>query len=241
MPADRTDLERRLAATTRDDTSRGLNYATLFALVRDLRGDAAARRVDVLGTGHRVDFFNYPVEQYLRCAWNVIDELEPVLGGADQVLAELGRRTVTAFFSSMLGRTALAMAGRDPRRLVGSAPSAYRGAVSYGERRVAWSGDRAAVLTFERDFMPPAFHAAVLDTALSATDARDPVVDFEEVGFLTTRYQVRWQDEVAWTPARDLLARPARPQASGAGSTSSSRRQAPLLNRSQTTSASSAR
>lgn len=240
MPADRNDLERRLAAATRDDVSRGLNYATLFALVRDLRGEAAARRVDVLGTGHRVDFFNYPIEQYLRCAWSALDELEPVLGGVDRVLAELGRRTVTAFFSSMLGRTALAMAGRDPRRLLGSAPSAYRGAVSYGERRVTWLGERAALLTFERDFMPPAFHAAVLRTALEALEARDPVVTFREVAFLSTAYELSWEAEAAagdeGGPLRRVLA-----QASGAGSTSSSRRQAPLLNRSQMTAASSAR
>lgn len=233
MPADRIDLERRLAAATAEDTSRGLNYTTLFGLVRDSLGKDAARQVDVLGTGQRVDFFNYPVEQYLRCAWNALDRLEPVLGDPEQVLAELGRRTVTAFFTSMLGRTALAMAGRDPRRLVGSAPAAYRGAVSYGERRVEWRGERAAEVTFERDFMPAAFHASVLRTALQATDARHPRVTCREAGFLTTVYDLSWDAGPA--------DRAGPPQASGAGSTSSSRRQAPPRNRSQTTRASSAR
>lgn len=192
MPADRSDLDRRLAAATADDTSRGLNYNTLFTLVRDHLGEAAAREVDVLGKGHRVDFFSYPIGEYLRCAWNVQDRLEPVLGSSQKVLEELGKRTVTGFIGSMLGKTALAMSGRDPRRLVGSAPSGYRGAVSYGERTVEWTGERRGRLVSRRDFMPPAFHAAVLLHALRATDAARPRVAWQETGFLDAVYEFEW-------------------------------------------------
>jgi uncharacterized protein (TIGR02265 family) len=192
MPADRADLARRLTAATAADTSRGLNYNTLFTMVRDHLGEAAACQVDVLGKGQRVDFFSYPIAEYLRCAWNAVDRLEPVLGGADRVLAELGRRTVTGFIGSMLGRTALAMAGRDPRRLLGSAPSGYRGAVSYGERKVEWLGARQGRLVSRRDFMPPSFHAAVLLTGLRVTDAVDPKVAWRETGFLDAVYEFEW-------------------------------------------------
>lgn len=192
MPADRADLARRLAAATADDTSRGLNYNTLFGLVRDHLGEAAAREVDVLGKGHRVDFFSYPIAEYLRCAWNVQDRLEPALGSGEAVLRELGRRTVTGFIGSMLGRTALVMAGRDPRRLVGSAPSGYRGAVSYGERKVEWVAERKGRLVSQRDFMPPAFHAAVLLEALRVTDAARPRVAWRETGFLDAVYEFEW-------------------------------------------------
>jgi len=192
MPADRADLIRRLAAATPDDTSRGLNYNTLFTMVRDHLGEAAAREVDVLGKGQRVDFFSYQITEYLQCAWNAQDRLEPVLGSGQAVLSELGRRTVTGFIGSMLGRTALAMAGRDPRRLVGSAPSGYRGAVSYGERKVEWTGERQGRLHSKRDFMPPTFHAAVLLEALRSTDAARPRVTWRESGFLDSVYEFEW-------------------------------------------------
>jgi uncharacterized protein (TIGR02265 family) len=193
MPIDRADLARRLAAATADDTSRGLNYNTLFTLVRDHLGEAAALEVDVLGKGHRVDFFSYPIAEYLPCAWNAMDRLATALGGPEAVLGELGRRTVTGFIGSMLGRTALAMAGRDPRRLVGSAPSGYRGAVSYGERKVEWTGERQGRLVSRRDFMPPVFHAAVLLEALRATDALRPRVTWRETGFLDAVYEFSWE------------------------------------------------
>lgn len=192
MPADRADLARRLAATTAADTSRGLNYNTLFAMVRDHLGEPAAREVDVLGKGHRIDFFSYPIAEYLECAWNAQDRLEGAVGGSEAVLEELGRRTVTGFIGSMLGKTALAMSGRDPRRLVGSAPSGYRGAVSYGERRVEWTGERRGRLVSSRDFMPPSFHAAVLLEALRATDAARPRVTWRETGFLDAVYEFEW-------------------------------------------------
>jgi uncharacterized protein (TIGR02265 family) len=196
MPADRADLARRLASTHADDTSRGHNYNTLFTMVRDHLGEAAAREVDVLGKGHRVDFFSYPITEYLACAWNAIDRLEPVLGDGDAVLGELGRLTVTGFMGSMLGKTALVMSGRDPRRLLGSAPSAYRGAVSYGERRVEWTGPRQGRLVSRRDFMPPSFHAAVLLEALRATDAVRPRVTWQGRGLLDSVYEFEW-DEAA--------------------------------------------
>jgi len=193
MPADRADLTRRLAAATAADTSRGLNYNTLFTMVREHLGEAAAREVDVLGKGQRIDFFSYPIGEYLTCAWNSVDRLEPALGSAERVLEELGQRTVTSFIGSMLGRTALVMAGRDPRRLLGSAPSGYRGAVSYGERKVEWLGPRQGRLVSRRDFMPPAFHASVLLTGLKATDAVAPTVTWQETGFLDAVYEFAWE------------------------------------------------
>lgn len=197
MPADRADLARRIAAATAADTSRGLNYNTLFAMVRDHLGEGAAREVDVLGKGHRVDFFSYPIAEYLASAWNAQDRLELIFGGPDGVLAELGRRTVAGFIDSMLGKTALVMSGRDPRRLVGSAPSGYRGAVSYGDRRVEWAGERKGRLVSTRDFMPPPFHAAVLLHALRATDAARPRVTWRETGFLDAVYEIEWDPPAA--------------------------------------------
>ena len=55
----------------------------------------------MLGKGHRVDFFSYPIGEYLQCAWNVQDRLEPLLGSGEAVLQELGRRTETGFLDAV--------------------------------------------------------------------------------------------------------------------------------------------
>jgi uncharacterized protein (TIGR02265 family) len=193
VPADPKELERRAGAATDADTSRGLNFNTLFALVRDHLGDAAARACDPDGKGSRVDFFSYPVAGYLRIAWAAADRLEPVLGSIDAVWTELGQRTITGFLGSTIGRTVFAMAGRDPRKVVAAAPAGYRTAVSYGERRVEWLGEQHARLVFRRDFMPATFHAAVIQTGIASTDAVRPTVAWRELAFLETEYDARWE------------------------------------------------
>jgi uncharacterized protein (TIGR02265 family) len=193
MPVDRTDLERRVAACRDGDTSRGLNFNRLFDLARDHVGDELARLCDPQGKAARTDFFSYPVAEYLRAAWNVADRLEPRLGSVDAVWAELGRRTVTGFLSSVLGRTIFAIAGRDPRRIVSAGPSGYRSAVSYGERTVEWRAEKAARMVFRRDFMPPAFHRAVILSALEASDARSPRVEARALGLLDSEYDLSWE------------------------------------------------
>jgi uncharacterized protein (TIGR02265 family) len=192
MPVDRADFERRIAACTDADTSRGLNFNRLFEMVRDHAGDEAARQCDPQGKGSRTDFFSYPVAEYLRAAWNAADRLEPRLGSVEAFWAELGRRTVTGFLSSVLGRTIFAIAGRDPRRIVSAGPSGYRSAVSYGDRRVEWRGERSARMVFRRDFMVPAFHRAVILAALEASDAKNPRVAARALGLLDSEYDLSW-------------------------------------------------
>jgi uncharacterized protein (TIGR02265 family) len=192
MPVDRKDFERRIAACQESDTSRGLNFNRLFALVRDHLGDEAARLCDPEGKGSRTDFFSYPVSSYLKAAWAAADRLEPRLGGVDAVWAELGRRTVHGFLSSVLGRTIFAIAGRDARRIVSAGPAGYRSAVSYGERTVEWRGARSARMVFRRDFMVPAFHRAVILAALEASDARNPRVEARALGLLDSEYDLSW-------------------------------------------------
>ncbi len=193
MPVDCRDFERRIAECRESDTSRGLNFNRLFDLVRDHLGDEAARRCDPQGKGSRTDFFSYPVADYLKCAWNAADQLEAKLGGVDAVWTELGRRTVTGFLASVLGRTIFAIAGRDPRKIISAGPAGYRSAVSYGERTVQWHGEKGARMTFRRDFMVPAFHRAVMQAALEASDARNPHVQGRALGFLDSEYDLSWE------------------------------------------------
>jgi uncharacterized protein (TIGR02265 family) len=193
MPADRNDLQRRLALCRDSDTSRGLNFNRLFDLVRDHLGEEAARWCDPQGKASRTDFFSYPVAEYLQVAWNAADRLESRLGSVEAVWEELGRRTVTGFLSSVLGRTIFAIAGRDPRRIVSAGPSGYRSAVSYGERTVEWRGEKAARMLFRRDFMVPAFHRAVMQAALESSDARNPRVEARALGLLDSEYELSWE------------------------------------------------
>jgi len=193
MPADRNDLERRLAECKDSDTSRGLNFNRLFDLVRDHLGDEGARACDPQGKGSRTDFFSYPVAEYLKVAWSAADRLETRLGGIDAVFTELGRRTVAGFLASVLGRTVFAIAGRDPRRIVSAGPAGYRSAVSYGERTVEWRGETVARMVFRHDFMVPAFHRAVILAALEVSDAKNPRVEGRALGLLDSEYDLSWE------------------------------------------------
>jgi uncharacterized protein (TIGR02265 family) len=192
MPADREDLARRLAAASDADTTRGLNFNALFALVRDELGEGACREIDPARKGSRVDLFSYSMRDYLRAAWDAADRLEPRLGSIEAVWHELGTRTVRGFLSSVLGRAIFAIAGRDPRRLISAGPAGYRAGASYGERKVEWLGERHARLVFKRDFMPSAFNRAVVLTAVQSTNARNPRVDAKDTGFLESVYEISW-------------------------------------------------
>ncbi|HEU4385760.1 MAG TPA: DUF2378 family protein [Anaeromyxobacteraceae bacterium] len=193
MPADRQDLGARIAAATEADTSRGLNYASVFRLLRDHLGEAAALECDPLGKGSRIELLKYPIAEYLTLAWNAVDRLEGPAGGVEAAFEALGRRTIQDYLDSMLGRTLFAIAGRDPRRMVSNIPSGYRAAVSYGERTVEWLGDRSARVVFRRDFMPPAFHAGVMRAGLAGMGARDPRVTARQTRFLDAEFEIGWE------------------------------------------------
>ncbi len=192
MPVDRNDLARRIATATPADTSRGLNYNTVFGLVVDLLGEKEAQKLDPHGKGKRVDFFSYPITEYLTITWDAADLLEPRMGSTEAFFKEVGRRTITGFLDSLLGKTIWAMAGKDPRRVIASGPAGYRSAVNYGERRAEFPGEKSARLVFQRDFMPALFHTQVIRTALDFTDARNPRVVGRDTGFLDSEYQIDW-------------------------------------------------
>jgi uncharacterized protein (TIGR02265 family) len=187
------ELERRLAEVTEADTSRGLNFNRLFDLVREHAGADAARRCDPRGKGARFDLFAYPMREYLDAACTAAEVIGPRLGGEDAFWEALGRRSVTGFLGSAIGRAIFAVAGRDPRRLIGLAPVGYKAAASYGERSVEWLGDKRARLVMRRDFMPTAFHRGVILAALEPSEARRPTVEARATGLLDAEYLVSWE------------------------------------------------
>ena len=193
MPADRQDLAARVSAATAADTSRGLNYTSVFRLLRDRLGDAAARECDPLGKGSRVDLFKYPIAIYLALAWNAVDRLEGAAGGVEAAFEAIGRRTIEVYLDSVVGRTLYAIAGRDVRRMVTNLPTGYRAVVSYGERTVEWLGERRARVVFRRDFMPPAFHLGIMRGGIAALGAREPRVVGRGTGLLDAEFEVSWE------------------------------------------------
>ena len=189
---DKSTLQLLKKEATPQDTSRGLNYTTLFDFARAEIGPTAPREVDPLGKGSRVDFFSYPITEYLDTAWNIAERLAPKYGSFDAVFYELGKRTVDSFLASVVGKTIFSMAGRDPRRVLAAGPGAFKSAVSYGERSMEFTAEKQARYSFKRDFMPNSFHRGVIIAALAATEARNPRVEAKEVGFMETIYEIAW-------------------------------------------------
>ena len=192
MPVDQQDLQARIAATTPEDTVRGLIFNALFDTVEAHVGKPATIGCDVAGKGHRTDFLSYPVKDLLVCVGRAVDLLEPRLGSVDRALFDIGYRTLANVLGSALGATIMVMARRDPRALLSQAPTAYRGLVSYGERRLEWLGPCRARLTFRRDFLLSAYHRGVLHAAVEAIGVRNPVVTGAHQTLLDATYEVGW-------------------------------------------------
>lgn len=186
-------LQARLAAATPEDTVRGLVFNALFDAVEEHAGRPAAVACDPAGKAHRTDFFSFPVTEFLPVVARAIEALEPRLGSADRAYFEIGYRSVANLLGSSLGATIAVMARKDPRALLGQTPTAYRGTVSYGERRLEWLGERHARLTFKRDFMATPFHCGVLTATVEAAGARNVRVESQASGPLDATYEVRWE------------------------------------------------
>ncbi len=191
MPSDRRDLEARIAAATAGDTVRGLIFNAIFHVAREHGGPDVATACDPEGKGQRIDFFSYPVADFLRACWSLADALAPKLS-FDETLWHVGHRAGNGVLGSTIGKTMAAIAGMDARKLLAQAPGGYRATVSYGERRVEWMGERHARLTFTRDFLVPPFHCGVFAGALEAIGASAPKAVGRQTGPLEAVYDVTW-------------------------------------------------
>jgi uncharacterized protein (TIGR02265 family) len=192
MPTDRRALDARLAAATPSDTVRGLVFNAIFHVAREHGGPDVPNACDPEGKGQRVDFFAYPVADFLRVLWAVGDALEKKLH-FDEVLRRMGHRTARTVLSSLVGRTLTAMAGMDARQLVSQTPTAYRTTVSFGQRKVEWLDDRHARVLFTRDFLPPPLHCGVFVGALESIGAGSPKATGQETAPLQTVFDVTWE------------------------------------------------
>jgi uncharacterized protein (TIGR02265 family) len=195
MPADRKDLEARLAAATPHDTVRGVVFNAIFSVVKEHADEVAARKIDVVsGKGWRTEFFTYPVADYLNIIWNAADLLEGQLGGVDPVFYKVGARAAELIAASMLGKTLLALAaGGGARQLLTHMPGGYRATVSYGERTVTWVGEKHARYVFTHDFLVPPFHAGVLAVGAMVGGGKNVKATGRQTGPLEAVYDVTWE------------------------------------------------
>ncbi|GAO04164.1 DUF2378 family protein [Anaeromyxobacter sp. PSR-1] len=194
MPVDRQDLEARIAAARSDDTVRGLVFNALFSVVREVAGEEAARACDPTGKASRVEFFSYPVTDFLALAAAVAERIGGRLGGEQQAFFRIGHRAGGMVLDSMVGKTMLALSeAGGARQLLANVPSAYKGAVSYGERRLEWTGERRARVTFRRELLAPPFHCGVFTAVLERVGAKDIRTEARQTGALDAECELAWE------------------------------------------------
>lgn len=193
MPTDRKDLATRLSLARPTDTARGLTFNALFATITERLGKAAAVALDPDHTGHRTEFFSFPVAHFLQISFDAADKLEPILGSADKAFRAFGHRTTSNVLGSPMGATMLKLAGKDRlKSLINQSPAGYRTMVSYGVRKVEWPAETHAFITFEGDFLVPAYHCGVYEAAIEAIGAHKVRVEGRQTGPLDATFDVEW-------------------------------------------------
>jgi uncharacterized protein (TIGR02265 family) len=177
---------------------RGLFFSGLLNLVKLQGGEPALQQCQQLLGDKRflrgfISFSSYPATDFLRVAHAASQILAPRLGGFESAARQLGMATVRDFTHSMAGKTLLTLSGSSPARLLGNIPSAYRAAVSFGERKVTMRGDKAALVSFKRDFLPLPHSEGVILAVLEASHAKNPQVRSRSVSQLDSEFDVSWE------------------------------------------------
>ncbi|OJH37983.1 DUF2378 family protein [Cystobacter ferrugineus] len=186
-------MEQLLALAHPTDTCRGMFFNGLLDTARSLGGEPLrARCLATVGERKFVDFFSYPITDFLRAIFLVAEELGPAHGGTEAVLHLLGRRATMIFAQSTVGKTLLALAGQDPGRVLAAIPNGCRASLSYGERSVEMLGEGHARFLARGDLLPLQYNEGMIAAAIELSSARDVRVRGERRGVLDVDYEVRW-------------------------------------------------
>jgi uncharacterized protein (TIGR02265 family) len=193
MAFPQNDLEQRIALMRPGDTVRGLSFTSVLKLARARLGNDAAERLrEPLMKRNPVDFFSYPVVDFLRMLSLAADLLEPEFGSKEAALWACGKSVVDTFLESTVGQTLLRItAGSDPKRVYSNATTAYATTVSYGHREFSVLGDKSVRLYFKGDPLPHQVHEGILGGGLSAIK-REGRVRGTELSLGETEYIVEW-------------------------------------------------
>jgi len=169
MPSDKNELAQRIAICKPEDTVRGFIFKSVYGLVEQRAGSAGVDRVlqQLRGAKMPVDFFSYPVADFLRLLYAAADVLEPQYGSVEDAFRACGASTVTGFFKSYVGNTLWKLiGGGEPKRALSTVHTVYSTLVSYGVREFQDLGDKRGLITFRGDMQPMYFHEGSLTEVL---------------------------------------------------------------------------
>lgn len=180
-----------------EDNFRGLFFTSIFGVVKKEAGESGLRHCQQLLMDKRfqrgfISFATYPATDFLRVAHAATLVLAPLLGSVEKCARRLGRATVEDFVHSMAGKTLVSLSGGAPHRLLGNIPAAYRASVNFGERKMTATGEKSAVLTFKRDFLPLPHTEGVILAVMDVSTGKHPQVRSRSLGPLDSEYEVTW-------------------------------------------------
>jgi uncharacterized protein (TIGR02265 family) len=197
MPLDRRELAERIASTGPNDLVRGTVFHAVVNAVAAICPDhpSFARLETRFGPQAMQAHHFYPVSDWLVALWDACETLEPELGSLERAVDHLGRTACRTFLESVAGKlTAEAAAGKPPIDRLQHAPAAYGAASSFGRRSVERIDERRARMRFSREFVPPAFHVAMVRAGLAETGA-NVVLTVRPLGLLEFELEVEWLAE----------------------------------------------
>lgn len=169
MPSDKNDLARRIAICRPEDTVRGFIFKSVYGLVEQRAGSSGTERLlqQLRVSKMPVDFFSYPVADFLRLIYAAADVLEPQYSSVEDAIRACGASTATGFFKSYVGNTLVKLIGmNDPKRLFTSVDTVYSTLVSYGKRTFEDLGPNRFRLDYKGDMQPIYFHEGTLTEAV---------------------------------------------------------------------------
>ena len=175
-------------------TVRGLIFNAIFKLVAQHEGESAAAELrSAISKKPLVDFFSYPVRDFLQVLYGAGEKLAPRYGSVEAAIKACGAAAIGGFFQSGVGKTLTHIIGKgDPKRLFSSAPTAYGTAVSYGQREYTALGERRVRLHFRGDMQPVEFHQGLLEEALRAVGFQQGRVEARKLGLEEAEYIIEW-------------------------------------------------
>ncbi|MFY0569572.1 DUF2378 family protein [Archangium lansingense] len=172
---------------------RGLIFNAVFKLLAQHEGEQAATALRAtIAKKPLVDFFSYPVRDFLQVLYGAAETLAPRYGSVEDAIRACGAAAIGGFFQSGVGKTLAHIIGQgDPKRLFSSAPTAYSTAVSYGQREYSNLGERRVRLHFRGDMQPVEFHQGLLEEALRAVGCQGRV-EARKLGLEEAEYIIEW-------------------------------------------------
>lgn len=187
------ELEQRLATLSPRDTTRGFLFNTALELVRS-QGDAEAlaRCLRVTEGRNFNAFFAYPVPTLLKLAYAAARELSGRYGGFDGAMRQLGLNATPRFLESSMGKTLLSLAGREPRKLIGTMPSAYMMAWHHGSCSLSWTSDRSGRFSYV-NIMPVAYFTGSVLHVLSVLQAQGVQVTGRQTSLTECLVDFSWK------------------------------------------------